>query len=289
MPGSLTLPRACRLLGLALLLLGASSAPALTLHESRSSPHDLAVSGLLSGAPGGGIRYLRWADLRSLPTREIEVEGEFIPGRQRITVTPLQGLWDALPRSPKADTIVAECTDGYASVFTTADRATLSPMIVLEIDGAGPDRWPPPGLKFNPGPYVISVFEELSPGSSKVLDINHKRPWGVNSIIVVNERDHFASLLPRTGIADSREVAAGRSIWINSCFSCHEGPGALGGTKANRPLGILVAHAVYNEPFFRTYIRDPKSLVPSATMEPHPHYTEAHLDALVAFLRSVQP
>ena len=70
-----------------------------------------------------------------------------------------------------------------------------------------------------------------------------------------------------------------------SCASCHAGPpGTFGGTKANRPFQVIAAYAGYDRAFFVKYVRDPKSLVRCAKMEPHPHYTDAELSGLIAFI-----
>jgi len=85
----------------------------------------------------------------------------------------------------------------------------------------------------------------------------------------------------------SARAQEGREIWVNSCTSCHRGPGSsFGGTKSDRPFEVLVAHASLNQDYFKKYVRDPKSVVPTAKMEPHPHYTDAQLDALIAFLEA---
>jgi cbb3-type cytochrome oxidase cytochrome c subunit len=47
---------------------------------------------------------------------------------------------------------------------------------------------------------------------------------------------------------------------------------------------LLAAQARHMPDYFRRYITAPKELVPTARMEAHPHYTEAQLDALTAFV-----
>jgi cytochrome c2 len=87
----------------------------------------------------------------------------------------------------------------------------------------------------------------------------------------------WASLPPR--------ARAGREIWVNSCASCHSGPKAsFGGTKADRPFEVIAAYAEFDRPFFMKYVRDPKGLVASAKMEPHPWYTDPQLGDLVSFI-----
>jgi cytochrome c2 len=46
----------------------------------------------------------------------------------------------------------------------------------------------------------------------------------------------------------------------------------------------LAAHAAFNQAYFRKYVREPRSVMPGAKMEAHPHYTDTQLDELIAFI-----
>ena len=87
-------------------------------------------------------------------------------------------------------------------------------------------------------------------------------------------------------VAPGRRRATAARIWVNSCASCHEGPaGIFGGTKAGTALRrSSPPMRRYDRAFFDRYVRDPKSLVPCAQMEPHPRYTDAELAGLIAFI-----
>lgn len=266
--------------------LGVAPSRALELHAERSSPFDLALTGRLEGVPAGETRYLRHAELAALPTRVLKLTGEFVPGEQDVTVVMLDDVLAKLPRKADADALIAICNDGYASIYTGEFMAEYRPFVVLEINGKGPETWPPEGLTFNPGPYVISITKQLAPDAPALLDAGHKRPWGVDTIEFVNYQERFGLWYKGALKEPSPLIAEGRDIWINSCFSCHNAPQeSLGGTKAARPIQIVATHAAYNATYFKTYVRDPKKLNPIATMEPHPHYTDAQLDALIAFLK----
>ena len=269
----------------ALALCAALPLAALDLHRERSAPTDLALTGKLIGVSAGETRYARWADLRALPTTKLTVTGAFMPGPQEVTALFLSDLWPALPRSTGADVLLATCKDGYASVYRQDFIKSYRPFFVLEINGIGPAQWPPPGRATDPGPYVIHVSTELVPAAATVLDVGHKRPWGTVTLEIATfaerNRDAFtgkwAALTPR--------AAAGREIWIDSCASCHHGPGTIfGGTKSDRPFEVLATYAANNAAYFRKYVRAPTSVLPGATMEPHPHYTDRQLDELIAFI-----
>lgn len=274
---------------LALIMLGAllttGTARALELHPDRSSPYDLAVTGKLAGVPAGAKRYVRWADLRALPTDLQTLNGEFTAGDQHLTVVYLDVILKALPVEAGADTVFATCTDGYAAIYTSDFITRYRPFLVLEIDGKGPTAWPPPGLDYNPGPYVITVSATLVPSSNAYRDIAHKKPWGVTTLDFESyaERERGAYSGRRASLSPAGQD--GRDIWINSCACCHQGPaGIFGGTRAGRPFQVLAAYAAYDRDFFAKYIRKPKSIMPCAQMEPHPDYTDQELSNLAEFM-----
>jgi hypothetical protein len=266
---------------------GAESAEGerLTLHATRQAATDLEVSGLLVGVPAGESRWVSWADLRALPSQEIETEGEFLPGKQRVRLVFLREVLDRLPVAPGFDAVTATCTDGYASVFPRAFIDRWQPYVVIDINGAGPEHWPPKGMSFNPGPYVITVSDLVTPGVSQLPDISHKQPWGVSAIKLVREAEEFAPLASGAWASLSASALRGRELWVHSCYSCHKGPGEeFGGTKSGRPFAVLQAYAKHNPAYFKNYVRDPKKLNASTQMSAHPHYSDAQIADLKAFV-----
>lgn len=266
-----------------------SSARALEFHAQRGSPFDLALTGRLVGVPRGETRYVSWEELRALPNAQVRLDGEFAKGPETLTVVFLSDLWKALPALPGADTILATCTDGYAGVYTSDFIGRFRPFLVLEIDGKGPRDWPPPGLAFNPGPYAVTVSEDLVPAAAHFLDIEHKKPWNVTTIEIASYAERFKGIYSGNWASIGPAAQSGREIWVNSCASCHSGPtGAFGGTKSGRPFKVIAAYAAYYRPYFTKYVRDPKSLVPCAKMEAHPGYTDEQMDNLIAFITAGQ-
>ena len=263
----------------------ASLSRAIELQVARQSPFDLEVCGKLAGVPAGQSRYVRWEDLRALPTTKLRLDGEFVKGPQELTVVFLSDLWNALPSSPGADTLLATCGDGYSSIYTSDFISRYKPFLVLEINGQGPAKWPPPGLAFNPGPYVITVSTDLVPAAAGYLDLPHKKPWGTKTNEVAAYAERLSGFYSGKWASLTPTAAAGREIWINSCACCHQGPdGQFGGTKSGRPFQVLAAYATYDKAFFMKYVRDPKSLVAGAKMEAHPWYTDEQLSHLIEFI-----
>ena len=258
---------------------------ALELHATRTSPTDLALTGRLAGVPAGETRFVSWSDLRALPTSKLKLTGEFLPGEQEVTVLFLSDLWAALPRGTGVDTLLATCHDHYASIYRETFIAEYRPFIVLEINGTGPASWPPPGLKYNPGPYVITIASSVAPPVAGLLDAGHKRPWGVTELELANFADRELGAFTGKWAALSPSAEAGREIWINSCACCHVGPGRMfGGSKSDRPFGVVAAYAAEAPEYFKNYVRHPQAVVPGAKMEAHPHYTDEQLKDLIAFI-----
>ncbi len=275
---------------LALLLLAAAPpSVALELHGERSSPYDLALTGRLAGVRDGETRYARWSDLRGLPTTRITADGEFMKGPQVLTIVFLSDLWKALPTDRGADSVLATCSDGYLSVYTSAFISDYRPFIVLEINGRGPKDWPPPGLAFDPGPYAILVSADVVPAAARYPGVQHKKPWGVKALEVASYADRFRGIYSGRWASPSPEAASGREIWVNSCASCHTGPaGVAGGAKAGRPFQVVAAYAAFDRAFFVKYVSDPKSLMPCSKMEPHPGYSDRDLSNLIRFITADQ-
>ncbi|HZZ18769.1 MAG TPA: cytochrome c [Opitutaceae bacterium] len=267
------------------ILAAAGTSRAIDLHGERASPFDLEIKGTLSGVPQGASRYVRWEDIRALPSSKVTLDGEFLKGPEVLTVVFLSDLLGALPATSQTNLVLATCDDGYVGIYTADFISRYRPFLVLEIDGKGPQDWPPKGLDFNPAPYVITVSAELVPDVVKFMDIEHKKPWAVTTIEVANYGAKFMGFYSGKWAALSPSAKAGREIWVNSCASCHGGPeGTFGGAKAQRPFQVLAAYAAFDRPFFVKYVRDPKSLVASAKMEAHPHYTDANFADLIAFI-----
>ena len=258
---------------------------ALELHSARASATDLAITGLIAGAPAKSTRFIRWSDLAKLPSTKLKLTNEFVPGEQEVNAVLLSELWSALPRADGADTLLATCTDGYASVYRSTFIKDFRPFLILTINGQGPEKWPTLGLAFNPGPYAISVAASVVPEVAQLLDAGHKRPWGVSTIEISRYDSSFAGFDTGRWSNLSTRAAAGRELWIHSCASCHAGaPATFGGTKSDRAFEVIAAHALHNPAYFKLYVREPKSFVATAKMEAHPHYSNSQLDALIAFL-----
>jgi hypothetical protein len=223
----------CALRALALLLAGSLPAAGATLNvlPGPGGPFDLPVAGMVAGVDPGQAAHVARADLLTLPLQTVDVAGHFGSKVKTARVVMLGDLIAALPHAPGVDVLLAACTDGYMSVYTSGFIRRYHPFLVLELDGVGPDHWPPAGLAYNPGPFAIDVSEAVAPGVGKYLDIAHKQPWAVVSIRLSSMAASFGGYYEGRWAHLSPAAVAGRELWINSCASCHAGPeGVAGGT-----------------------------------------------------------
>ena len=219
--------------------------------------------------------------IAALPSESFTFDdGSYFDGRS-VKVVRMATFWKSVDPEGTADVMTAYCKDKYFSVYTREFVDTYNPFIIYEVDGDKPSAWKD-GLE-NASPFFIScAFEE---GTPPYQDKGHKQPWGVESVSFGKYDEMFAAFYTGDFEELSHPATEGRSIWINSCASCHEGPAnGIGGHKATRPWEVLAIHAQHNEAYFVNYTRDPKRINPMALMEPHPQYSDEQMAALVAFL-----
>jgi hypothetical protein len=147
------------LCGGALLLLGALSAartkialPAaasredktsrLTLRHERQSQLDLEIA----GEPDGDrrtTRYVSREDLLELPqVRATVTDDANFKEPTGISGVLLEELRTALGIPARSDLIVAICADQYHAHFPADYVAAHQPILVLKVNGKGPDEWP---------------------------------------------------------------------------------------------------------------------------------------------------
>jgi cytochrome c2 len=136
---------------------------------------------------------------------------------------------------------------------------------------------------------VILVSSAVVPGADEMLDASHKKPWGVVAIEIASFAERFHDSFSGRWDALSPRAQAGRNVWINSCASCHPGPGGtFGGSKSAQAFPVLQAVATLRPDFFESYVRHPRALVPNASMPGHPRYSDTQLAALIAFVTAEQ-
>ena len=271
----------------ALLSCVAGAQQRLTLSPVRHAPDDLEVTGMVAGLPAGGIGYVSYAVLASLPqiTTTIQNDENFAdqPSRNvKITGIPLDALARALGALPGADLIDALCTDRYRSHYPASYVAQHKPIFALKIDGLRPDKWAARTKEYDPGPYFITHAHFVPAYSFHAYTEQAQIPDNIQRLNFTTEAATYGPIEPR---AQSETIVAGFTIARQNCLRCHS-RGASGGTKSGRDWLSLATWAREQPDFFARYIRNPKSVEPKAHMEGFPNYDAPTLAAITAYFRT---
>jgi mono/diheme cytochrome c family protein len=272
----------------ALLFLLALRAPAAPeLLSARTSEWDLEVSGLLGGGRTNG--FLTRAQLEALPsTTATNAMDSALKRPARYDGVELTVLREALGVPATSDVVFAVCADGYAAHFPAEYLAAFEPMLVLRIDGLGPEGW---GRSLASGvdmaPFYVNTarFRPRLSERAAGRDESERNPYAVTRLVFATSADTIARLLP----ADDAPAATkdGAKLALRECLSCHEHAG-FGGTTSGRPWLLLRTWAG-NTNYFRRYVVSPKSVQPASRMPAFKGYPEEGLDALQAYFLALRP
>ena len=269
-------------------LRGTSQAQALALNDKKSAEDDLALSGGFAAMPpGGATSYVRHADLLALPeVKTITEEPSPGMGKHECTVLFMADLLRYLPLKPGADCLLLRCADRWESIYKEDFVSRWNPYILLRMDGKSLDGvvLPAPFDKEKLAPYYTNVSLSMYP-DFKSTDYNNVDPTQVVEIVAGNYEAYMKPWFSGKYADLGPEAAAGRTIFLNNCASCHQGPGgSVGGHVSTRPWEVLVAHASYNQTYFVDYVRNPQKYIPGVAMPSHESFTEEMFKKLIAFL-----
>jgi cytochrome c2 len=260
------------------------------LRGERSLASDLEVGGELKGVPSGATRFIRYVDLLGLPQVTYAVSDDAnLKGTAKIEGVALetlaQVLGAVLGEGPNDLMVVAICSDRYRANYPHDYTAAHRPVLVLKINGDGPEKWPKSENGGPLGPYLIS-HPFFKPGF-KVLSHEDEAqvPFGVTRVEIRRESRVFGAIQPLSDVAAGSAVGQGYAIARQDCFRCHN-MGAEGGTLAGRTWIELGTMAAGDPRRFRQTIHDPASVTPGAKMPAHGNYDGATLDALTAYFRT---
>jgi mono/diheme cytochrome c family protein len=268
-----------------------SSTPSLIskAHSQRLAATDLAIGGDLAGLPAGSTRYLSRQDLLTLPQVTYTVtDDQNFAGPTEITGVLLEDLSRALAGNPAADLVIAICDDQYHAHYPRGYLAQHHPLLVLKVNGQGPERWPrdAEGHGREMGPYLIS-HRKFTPGIRILAHQDEPQiPWGVVGFEFRNEENFLGAIAPLRNTSGS-DVQAGYGIAQQNCLRCHN-MGEAGGQKAGHPWLVLSAWATASPQHFAAYIRNPQRENPRAEMPPNPNYDDRTLQALIAYFQTFQ-
>jgi hypothetical protein len=274
------------LLAAATLSLPASAGPHGILHRQRTSPGDLELGGELAGLPPGSTRYVRYADLLTLPRENYTVNDDTnLPRNTAISGVALTTLARLFGHSPESTLIVAISYDGYRANYSLDYRAVHHPLLVLRINGRLRDQWPHSENGGPMGPYLIShpffkpAFKVLSHEDEPQI------PFGVVQLDFRRESVVFGAIRPPGNWRADSPVGQGYIIARQDCFRCHN-RGAEGGQMAGKSWTQLAAVAQAAPRRFQQIIRHPASVTPGAKMPGEPAYDDATVEALTAYFKT---
>lgn len=265
------------------LLAAAVQAAPLIPASARTSPLDLQVSGLLPGGRTNG--FITRDQLMSLPLTTVTNAQDGALKRSAIyRGVPLTELGSALAVDPKSDVIFMICADGYAAHVDASYLKQFSPLLILEIDGQGPEKW---GRSLASGlamaPFYVNSGSFQARLAEKLAGID-EGPIYPYAVARLDFTTSFRALGPlRLPGEPSASARLGERLAVRDCLSCHDHRG-VGGVMSNRPWALLKTWSS-NTNYFRRYVVKPKSVQPASRMPGFTHYNEEALDALQAYFR----
>lgn len=276
------------MIALGLALVTGAVAGALPLTETQKGATDLAFSGQFAGVPKDAKRFVSHAALEALPAVTTVREKPMTPmAEAELMVLPLEALLAEVPLAPGADGIALRCADQWVSFYTLEFIRTWKPYVLLRHDGKLPEEgWP---LLMGREPLTPYFFNVRAADAKKLTgqgDYGNFDPTQVVELHAVNTKEFFAPYYAGALAGLEGEAAAGRNLFLKQCFSCHQGPGGVGGNVSQRPLAVLRIHATQNADYFRKMVKNPKQFFPQTMMPKHENFTPEMLDSLIAFLKA---
>jgi mono/diheme cytochrome c family protein len=273
----------------ALFLVAASTQSFPGLHEKRQLPSDLEVGGeLIAGVAPEATRYITRDELLAMPQANFTVTDDTnFTGPTKISGVKLEGLARAFGANSTSDMVIAICDDGYLAKYPRAYLEAHHPVLVLEVNGEPPARWPKAAEDHTSdmGPYMISN-PKFTPSFKILSHVDEAQiPWGVVRLEFREEKTVLGAIAPRGPHAQDRDVQDGSRIAQQNCFRCHNA-GREGGKKSGRSWESLGALAASSPRDFAAYVRAPQAKNPQAQMPANPQYDDATLAALTAYFRT---
>jgi len=131
----------------------------------------------------------------------------------------------------------------------------------------------------DPGPFYM-----VWAGGTQNDPHVHPWPYQLATIEVAPFAEAFPHTVPK-GLAESDPGWAGYAIFQRACASCHaiNGEGGKVGPELNVPRSIVEYRPIEQ---IRAYVRNPQA-TRYTSMPPHPDFSEADLDALIAYFSAM--
>jgi mono/diheme cytochrome c family protein len=259
----------------------------LSLHDSRTSPTDLLLSGDVPGTSDYAGHYVAYSELLKLPQVTFTVTDDSnFPGKAEIKGVYLDELLRIFG-IPNANTLIgAYSDDGYEGHYPVEYRAAHHPILVLQVNGKKlqlAKRSSSDGIY---GPYLVS-HPSFTP---RYIILAHSEeaqiPNGVLELRFVKQDEAFGVIQPRGNYGADSPQMQGYNIAQQNCFRCHNA-GAYGGSKAGISWSVLGKMATTKPDYFKAYIKDPEGESAYAEMPGFPEYDDATLTAITAYFQAI--
>lgn len=264
-----------------------SAPPVLLLHDKRTSPTDLALSGDLPGSSAYAGRFVAYSELLKLPQVTFTVTDDpNFQGRTEIKGVYLDELLRVFNIPGDTTLIGAICDDGYEGHYPVEYRAAHHPILVLTLNGKPLPIESRKADGGSYGPYLVSHPFFKSRYRTLAHPEEAQIPNGVLELHFVSEAQVFRAIHPRGDFAADSPQMQGYTIARENCFRCHNA-GAYGGRKAGISWASLGRMAGTKPDYFSAYIKDPQAESPYAQMPSFPDYDEATLAALTAYFQVI--
>ena len=259
----------------------------LSLHDSRTSPTDLLLSGDVPGTSDYAGRYVAYSELLKLPQVTFTVTDDSnFHGKAEIKGIYLEELLRAFGIPGANMLIAAICDDEYEGHYPAEYRAAHHPILVLAVNGHPLHLTRRTAEDGDYGPYLVSHASFTSRYKVLAHEEEAQIPNGVLELRFEKEDEVFHAIEPRGDFAAGSPQMQGYLIAQQNCFRCHNA-GAYGGRKAGISWSVLGKLATTKPEYFKAYVKDPESESAYAEMPGFPEYDDTTLAALIAYFQVI--
>lgn len=239
---------------------------------------------------GQRVRRVELAELKSAcGVTRVEVDDPYYGRRKSFWACPLDRVlalgFGQAPEPGSNQNFFLRARDGYTQPVSGARLAEAGGHLAFADAARGgaedPPQWEPIDRRqLDPGPFYL-VWSQ--PHQNQL----HRYPWPYQLATI--EIAPFESEYPHTipsGSAVDSPAREGFGIFRAECIACHaiNGEGGAVGPDLNVPRSIVEYRPALQ---IKAFIREPQSFR-YTSMPPHPHLSEAQLDALLAYFRAMK-
>jgi len=224
--------------------------------------------------------------LAACPPETIEIADPYYKTTKRFRAVALGcalGLGFGAPPAA-SDDFLLRASDGYVKPASGARLTEAGGWLAFSDADLGTDAapaWQPIDRRqLDPGPYYM-VWQRTAQSDG------HGYPWPYQLVEI--EAASLAAQYPHTvpkGVAADSPARRGFELFQDECIACHavNGEGGRIGPDLNVPQSIVEYRPVAQ---VKAYVRNPQAFR-YTTMPPHPHLSDADLDALVAYFETMK-